>query len=378
MIAAELRGGNKPSLNDALGWIGSRVDDIYGTGVGRLEDVWIDPGTGAPKWLLVKEGRFGGRTTLIPFEDATAGAGHVWIPYERDVVRDAPAVTPGAPLTQAVETALRAHYSNHSPTTPRQPQGQAVPAPAAHAGYEQYAHQYQLAQDPQADPYAAQARRPLPPSPPPIPPGAALPPRPSQIGRSSQLAAVSGATAPRHLAEQPAPPPPRARYRAPDPRQFQPRPGHGPYRPPAPVRPPVLEHEGPGYPPQAHFPAPQPVPPTQVHHLNPPQQSAPPQQYPAPHPQQPPPAYPQQPVYPAPAPAPTAQQPQAPRLRPQAPDDGSQTVAIPLVQGLDQPYRVEIALTGELRVSGELKSFSIQPTEQREQDQPADPSAPSA
>ena len=92
MIAAELRGGNKPGLNEALGWIGSRVDDIYGANVGRLDDVWIDPGTGMPRWLLVKEGRFGGRTTLIPFEDATAGAGHVWIPYERDVVRHAPEV----------------------------------------------------------------------------------------------------------------------------------------------------------------------------------------------------------------------------------------------------------------------------------------------
>ena len=46
MIAAELRGGKKPNLSDALGWIGSRVDDIYGAAVGRLEDVWIDPGTG--------------------------------------------------------------------------------------------------------------------------------------------------------------------------------------------------------------------------------------------------------------------------------------------------------------------------------------------
>ena len=95
MIAAELRGGNKPSLNEALGWIGSRVDDIYGASVGRLEDVWIDPGTGVPRWLLIKEGRFGGRTTLIPFEDATAGAGHVWVPYEREVVRDAPEIEPG-------------------------------------------------------------------------------------------------------------------------------------------------------------------------------------------------------------------------------------------------------------------------------------------
>ena len=111
MIAAELRGGNKPSLNEALGWIGSRVDDIYGASVGRLEDVWIDPGTGAPRWLLVKEGRFGGRSTLVPFSDATAGAGHVWVPYERDVVREAPQIEPGVPLTQQVEATLRNHYA---------------------------------------------------------------------------------------------------------------------------------------------------------------------------------------------------------------------------------------------------------------------------
>jgi sporulation protein YlmC with PRC-barrel domain len=112
MIAAELRGGNKPSLNEALGWIGSRVDDIYGANVGRLDDVWIDPATGVPRWLLVNEGRFGGRTTLIPFEDATAGAGHVWVPYEREIVRAAPEIEPGAPLTHQVETSLRAHYAS--------------------------------------------------------------------------------------------------------------------------------------------------------------------------------------------------------------------------------------------------------------------------
>ncbi len=106
MAAAEFRGEGKPKLNEALGWIGSRVDDIYGAGVGRLEDVWIDPGTGVPRWLLVREGRFDGRTTLIPFEDATAGAGHVWVPYEREVVAAAPEVEPGAPLTQHIEAAL--------------------------------------------------------------------------------------------------------------------------------------------------------------------------------------------------------------------------------------------------------------------------------
>lgn len=126
----ELRGGNRPSLDQALGWIGSRVDDIYGSSVGRLEDVWIDPGTGAPKWLLVKEGHFGGRTTLIPFGDATAGAGHVWVPYEREIVRDAPAVEPGTPLTHDLEATLSAHFSRTSAADPAPaPPVAAEPAP---------------------------------------------------------------------------------------------------------------------------------------------------------------------------------------------------------------------------------------------------------
>lgn len=139
MITGELRGGKKPSLDQALGWIGSRVDDVYGASVGRLEDVWIDPGTGAPKWLLIKEGRFGGRTTLIPFEDATAGAGNVWIPYERELVRDAPEVEPGTPLTQQLEGDLRTHFarvalrggSSRSEQQPQSPQQQPQSPPAS-------------------------------------------------------------------------------------------------------------------------------------------------------------------------------------------------------------------------------------------------------
>lgn len=129
MITGELRGGNRPNLAEALEWIGSRVDDVYGSSVGRLDDVWIDPGTGAPRWLLIKDGHFGGRTTLIPFDDATAGAGHVWIPYERELVRNAPAVEPGTPLTHQLESALHRHFSAAGASSGSAPAGSRQPAP---------------------------------------------------------------------------------------------------------------------------------------------------------------------------------------------------------------------------------------------------------
>lgn len=331
MIAKELRGGSKPSLNEALGWIGSRVDDIYGASVGRLEDVWIDPGTGVPRWLLVKEGRFGGRTTLIPFEDATAGAGHVWVPYERDVVRDAPPIEPGAPLTQHVEAALRSHYSA------------SVPEAIAHG-------------------VAQRSPRPSPPAPAGPQPGSAMgtatvrfhsPPeagspeyfaaREPIDGQVEQTPERDPRVAPprRHvLREQPQP--------AVDQQQFTPR---QPERPAPPI---AVPERRPPQPPQpsrswATEPAPpayyEPQPPT---HRPPAQYQPPAQQY------QPPEA-----AF-TPAPAQHRQEPQP--QRPAAPDPAQGPVdALRSLAEAGGSHYVEIELSGELTIRGELRSVKVTP-----------------
>ena len=69
-MTLELRGSARPTLQQALRWIGSRVDDIYGASIGKLEDIWMDPDSGEPLWLLVRDGRIGGRHTLVPFAQA--------------------------------------------------------------------------------------------------------------------------------------------------------------------------------------------------------------------------------------------------------------------------------------------------------------------
>jgi sporulation protein YlmC with PRC-barrel domain len=112
-MTLELRGSARPTLQQALRWIGSRVDDIYGASVGKLEDIWMDPDTGEPLWLLVRDGRIGGRHTLVPFAQAASGAGHVWIPFEREVVRGAPAVRPSAPLSHELSDTLRRYYAEN-------------------------------------------------------------------------------------------------------------------------------------------------------------------------------------------------------------------------------------------------------------------------
>lgn len=110
-ITHRLHGAARPNLEEAESWIGSRVTDSLGSGLGRLEGVWADPDSGEPAWLLIREGRFGsGRHRLVPFDGATAGGGQLWLPHERDVVRGSPVVAADAVLTPSLGERLRAHY----------------------------------------------------------------------------------------------------------------------------------------------------------------------------------------------------------------------------------------------------------------------------
>jgi hypothetical protein len=77
--------------------------------VGRVEGVLVDAESGDPAWLLVRMGRFGHHSAL-PFSHAVGGVGRVWAPYDRDMVRQAPRVDAGPPLTRERELELCAFY----------------------------------------------------------------------------------------------------------------------------------------------------------------------------------------------------------------------------------------------------------------------------
>jgi hypothetical protein len=114
----------RPSLAEIKGWIGSRLDEIGGATVGRIEGVYLDQQSGEPEWLLARMGRFG-RHSLVPARDAVAGVGHVWVPYEREVIRGGPRVEPGQTLDIERETELSAHYrvDRANQLAARQPEG---------------------------------------------------------------------------------------------------------------------------------------------------------------------------------------------------------------------------------------------------------------
>jgi hypothetical protein len=101
-----------PSLDEARNWAGHRVDEFGGASVARVQSVFVDTESGEPVWVVAKLGRFG-KVIAIPFLDCAAGAGHVWVPYARDVLRGAPVVDPAKPLTREQELAICEHYGVH-------------------------------------------------------------------------------------------------------------------------------------------------------------------------------------------------------------------------------------------------------------------------
>jgi hypothetical protein len=106
---AEAVGGALPTLEEGLGWVGYRLDEISGPSVARVQGIQVDAESGQPQWLVVKLGRFG-RTTALPFRDCAAVAGHVWCPYDRDAIRGAPAIEADEPMSRELELELCAHY----------------------------------------------------------------------------------------------------------------------------------------------------------------------------------------------------------------------------------------------------------------------------
>ncbi len=74
MAEPQATGIAPPPLEEALGWIGFRVDDMNGSRVARVQDIYVDTKDGEPVWVVVKVGRFG-KVTAIPYADCADGAG---------------------------------------------------------------------------------------------------------------------------------------------------------------------------------------------------------------------------------------------------------------------------------------------------------------
>ena len=98
------------SLVEARSWIDARVDDVYGSRVGKVVDVYFDPEGHEVHWLLVRVGSTEGHLTLVPVHYSIASKAHVWVPITKDLITRAPALEAVRAVSREDELEFCFHY----------------------------------------------------------------------------------------------------------------------------------------------------------------------------------------------------------------------------------------------------------------------------
>ena len=98
------------SLEEARSWIEARVDDVYGSRVGQVMDVYFDPQDQQVHWMLVRLGPASAPMTLVPVPYSIASRDHVWVPISKELIRRAPYVEIGHSLGRDEEVEICFHY----------------------------------------------------------------------------------------------------------------------------------------------------------------------------------------------------------------------------------------------------------------------------
>jgi uncharacterized protein (TIGR02271 family) len=104
-------------IDTVRSWQGRTLIDRDGNKVGTIDAIYADDQTGAPEWALVNTGLFGTKSTFVPLAQASPSGDQVQIPYEKQLVKDAPNMDPDGHLSEQEEQELWRHYGLDYGTT---------------------------------------------------------------------------------------------------------------------------------------------------------------------------------------------------------------------------------------------------------------------
>ena len=99
-----------PDLDAVRSWEGRTMVDRDGDRIGTIDAIYLDDQTGQPEWALVNTGLFGTKSTFVPLAQATQAGGDVQVPYQKQLVKDAPGMEADGHLSEAEEQQLWRHY----------------------------------------------------------------------------------------------------------------------------------------------------------------------------------------------------------------------------------------------------------------------------
>jgi uncharacterized protein (TIGR02271 family) len=99
-----------PNIDTVRSWQGATLVDRDGDKLGTVDAIYVDDQTGEPERALVNTGLFGTRSTFVPIAQASASGDQVQVPYEKQLVKDAPNMDPDGHLSKQEEQELWRHY----------------------------------------------------------------------------------------------------------------------------------------------------------------------------------------------------------------------------------------------------------------------------
>jgi uncharacterized protein (TIGR02271 family) len=113
-----------PDIDTVRGWQGHTLVDRDGDRIGSIDAIYLDDRTGQPEWALVNTGLFGTKASFVPLAQATQTDQEVRVPYDKQLVKDAPRVDVDQHLSEAEERQLWRHYGlDYDRTTRRDATG---------------------------------------------------------------------------------------------------------------------------------------------------------------------------------------------------------------------------------------------------------------
>jgi uncharacterized protein (TIGR02271 family) len=100
-------------------WQGRTMLDRDNGRIGNIDAIYLDDQTGEPEWALVNTGLFGTKSSFVPLAQAFQSDHDVLVPYDKQLVKDAPRVDVDQHLSEAEEQQLWRHYGLDYDTTDR-------------------------------------------------------------------------------------------------------------------------------------------------------------------------------------------------------------------------------------------------------------------
>ena len=99
-----------PSIETVQAWQGRTMVDPAGDKLGTIDAIYLDDETGQPEWATVTSGLFAAKTAFVPLAQAQDTGDSVQVPYDKQQVKNAPAMQADGQLSQDDEAELYRHY----------------------------------------------------------------------------------------------------------------------------------------------------------------------------------------------------------------------------------------------------------------------------